>query len=467
MKPEGNSSQAIKPANRRPTRPEVLFLSFSLVLSLALWARSRTQAFNQFLASAKPVGLTVLPYLMSAAVGSPSQAIGYFDQGQVHDFADKGGLYPGSLLDIRQVSGSGDVRPLWLVDWGIAYVWNLASHLGVPLSLASLAGLQLVIDFFAMLLAAGLAVRLQGWSAGVLAGLLYARSSVITAAAVQPGYYYWSIPLALVAGHLLLSSARNHRPSLPILIGSVFLSGALWVRALWFPIAIASQVLDLVRRRRHSWRSATAGIAIIALSYSLLVRHAAKTFGGDLLHPRSQLWHTLYIGLGYYNNFGPIHWQDEYAFAKARAAGYAPQQHSRYERYMRSLFVQELTAAPSKYALTLGHRFFDYMDHGFQSLAFRHGPPRATEGAFGCFTAAATLLLTRRRPNSGRVVVIGLFYLGMIMLWSVLVPPLPVYASECLGLVAPLYSSIAVAAGHAALHSRLLRRTEVANEVRP
>lgn len=424
----------------------LLLVAVWLIPSLYSWQSTRLAALDRFLGGNQPVGLAVVPKLMSAAVGPPARAVGYFDEAQAALFTDRGGLYPRSGLDIREVPAHGKPELLWAIDPGICWVWNFASRLGVGLDVASLARFQVGADLGVLVLVLSLAWRLQGWPSAALAGLLYGMSGPLAQATVQIGYYYWSIPVALGAGHYFLSALPKRNGQAAWLCGSTLMSLAVWLRTLWLPVALAVTVAYGLARPRARWRVACLALLFLTVSYSLIVSRASSVTGGGIMHPRSQLWHTLYIGLGYYGDFGPIRWLDEYAFEKARAGGHEPSDQKSYDRYMRTLFLAEVRAAPLKYLRTLLRRFGEYVDFArFFVLGPRRGPV-AWLGLLAVVMAASALLAARRYLEIGPLLWIGTFYLGLVAVWAVLVPPQLPYAIETSGLVAPLYGSVGVIA---------------------
>lgn len=449
---------SVKHRRLRPLR--LLLVAVCLIPSLYVWRSTRLEALDRLLRGNQPVGLAVVPMLMSAAVGPPARAVGYFDEAQVALFTDRGGLYPRSRLDIRDVPARGKPELLWVVDPGVCWVWNFASRCGVDLDVASLTRFQVGADLVALGLVLTLAWRLQGWLAAGLAGLLYGMSGSLAEATVQLGYYYWSIPVALGAAHFFLSALPKRNGQAAWLCGSAYMSLALWLRVLWLPVALVVTAAYGLARPRARWRAACLALFFLGVSYSLMVFRASSVPGGGIMHPRSQLWHTLYIGLGYYGTFGPIRWLDEYAFEKARAAGFDPSDRRPYDRYMRTLFLAEVKAAPLKYLRTLVRRFGEYVEFGRLFVLGPRRGPIAWLGLLAVAMAGSAAVAVRRYLEVGPLLWIGAFYVGLVAIWAWLVPPQPQYAIETSGLVAPLYGSFGVMAVRGVVTWLLRRRTE-------
>lgn len=403
----------------------------------------RTLTLENYVASTEIFALDVLPRLLSGAAGGPGRRIGEEDPPQAMAFRERSGLVPSSRLDIRDVPASGQSRTLWIVDPGIMWVWHWASRLGSGLDLASLARAQTYSDLTSFVLAIGLGWRLAGAHAAALTSLLYAWSLPIADGVLVVSYYPWSIVASLIAGHLALS-AMVWRPFLAWWLAYTgFAAAMIWLRGVWLPVVFASLSLALVptvRRPRLRTLAVLVGLMLIAGSFGTAVaRVKSAGVGGDALVPRAQLWHTLYVGLGWYKNFPPIEWRDSYALDVAARAGFAPERSYRaYEDYLRRLFLDEVARAPLTYVMTLGNRMVDYLAapwNGWGSMRVMR--------AYGLFGLGLmiTAVVVGRRAARRRFLGPLVLYLLAIAAWSFLLPPQLSYTLETLGLVYPLVAS--------------------------
>lgn len=392
--------------------------------------------------------MSVLPWQMSGAAGGTDRHIGDADPVQVNNFVTRNGLAPRSRLDIRDVPGGGLGSPVWSVDPGIMWVWHALSRLGVPLSVAGLAHAQVYMDLGALALAIALGWRLAGPSAGALAGLLYISSELIAAGVLLLGYYHWNIAGSLLVGHLLLSAMTSPR-FLPWWIAYCGLAAALvWLRAVWLPVAVATFTLPFLPGLRKPGQRVAAllvGLLLVAGSFAAtVIRVKSAGVGEGTLLPRSQLWHTLYIGLGTYGNFGDIRWDDSYAASMGAKAGFPRENYRAYEDYMRQLFLREIAATPIKYVVTIARRYVDYVGAAAQGWMPDWPGSRGPWPGLGVLAFVLTGLVGAGDSPRGRLLGPTLLYALTVAVWALVLPPMDYYAGETLGLSYPVLAAAVV-----------------------
>lgn len=432
---------------------KVLIVIVCLSAAAQHWYLGRTLRLENFASSTRPSTLDVVPVLLSGAAGSPGRRIGEEDPAQVKSFLARGGLVPSARLDIREVAGDGSARLVWVVDPGIMWLWHALSRLGWRLDLASMAHAQVCADFVAFGLAIALGWRLAGAYGGALVGLLYAWSLAVESGVTVVSYYPWSIVGSLLAGHLLLSAVVT-RAWAAWWLGYAALGAALvWLRGMWLPVSMLLVMLPAaVLRSRRSLIVGLVGLAMILASFgATAARVKAAGVGDGTLSSRSQLWHTLYIGLGWYGNFGPIQWRDGYAYEVAASMRVPVTNHRRYEAHVRGLFLEAIGRAPLTYLATLGRRAVDYLRAGWYGWS-----PWLVEACLiAGVGAVVTVLLFGDHATRRRYVGPVALYAGSVAVWSVLVPPQESYTLETLGLVYPVMgagvvSALSLAASRAA-----------------
>lgn len=423
---------------------KVLVVVVCLSAAAQHWYLGRILGLENFLSSGEHFALTVLPRFMSGAIGGPGRHIGEEDPGQVARFRAQGGLLPGSRLDIRDVPGDGSTGLVWEVYPGIMWVWYAVSQLGWRLDVASLAHAQTCADFASLGLAIALGWRLAGAYAGALVGLLYAWSAPVEAGVLVIAYYPWSIAGGLVAGHLLLSAMVSRASSFWVLAYSAFAAALVWLRSLWLPVGLGLLALPTTLRRPKWGRIVLlVGAAVIIGGFGATATRVRSAGVGDgTLLPRAEIWQTLYIGLGWYGNFGPIQWRDGYAREVGAKAGFPRARYGEYEAYMRRLFVEEIRSAPLKYVTTLLRRFVDYLRAGWLGWGPPWVPSVCVVGALG---AVVTVLVLGDGRMKRRFLGPTALYLSTIAVWSILLPPQESYALETLGLVYPVFGNATVA----------------------
>jgi len=387
---------------------------------------------------------SMTPYFLSAAVGDPHR-VGVFLQAQARAFHETGGDRPASRLDIRSVRAEGPEMVLSRVDPGYCWVLHAASLLGMPLSVAGVAEFQQVVDLVCLWLAAWLALRVWGPVAGGLASVLYGANSSIPAITHLVTYYFWSVPMALVLAHVGLLCLRRSRVTSLWWAALVLLAAwAVWVRILWLPVFVVFLTgVGLVALPRKRALAVASSLFALVLSYALLLHRVANEGLGDMWHPRSQLWHTLYIGLGAYGDWDDIRWLDEYAYAVAGAAGISSREWKRYDEFFRGKFVGEVSSHPARYIAAIARRIGDYVDFGRVSVAGARIPARSSWLGW-TFLVIAAICLARDRFLHFDEQLIGALYGLQIGAWAILVPPVMPYPVETLGLAYPLVAGVIV-----------------------
>lgn len=219
---------------------------------------------------------------------------------------------------------------------------------------------------------------------------------------------------------------------------------AVWIRVLWLPVlTMFLTAVSLYALPRARVLAAVVCMAALTLSYSCLVRRVSNEKLGDVLHPRSQLWHTLFIGLGAYGDCGDIRWLDEYGYSVAAAAGISSHDSERYDAYLRQRFLDEISRHPLKYAAAIGHRVGDYVDEGRTSMAGARVLQRRSWFGWAFLSLAAICLARRGAVRVDEMTVTALYVL-QIAVWGFFVPPLLPYAVETMGLANPLFAGVLV-----------------------
>jgi hypothetical protein len=342
------------------------------------------------------------------------------------------------------------------VDPGFSWLLAGARAAGLPLSLTGVARFQTAVDLACLVLVCALVWRLAGPISAGAGALLFGLSEATVATPFLVAYYFWSIPLALLVASLgaaVIRAGSPPRRGLALFAFALLAAGAVWLRVGWLPVLVL--LLPFLRVPSLRWRVAavTSVLAALVLSYVALVARADSNGpGAGVLHPRAQLWHTLYIGLGAYGTWGEIRWLDEYAYGLASKAGISPVDSDRYDDYFRGLFLEEVRTHPVRYARLVAQRAADYSGELIAHLP-RVAPERRTAaGAFVLAVAVALASFTRE----GAIRWISVALVAQVAVWSLLIPPVVPYALECVGLQAAV---VALALGKTsdALASRFRR----------
>jgi hypothetical protein len=414
------------------------------LVALVAWGRTRLLALADFEKTTRPSPFLQGPVFLSGAQGG-RRPVGSFSKDQVRSFRERGGTIPAVALDIRAVQTSSDVAVLSRVDPGFCWLLATARVLGLPLSLVGVARFQVGADLLCLLLTYLLVRRVSGDVAASVAALAFGLTSATTTFLVA--YYFWSVPLALVLAHLGLSFVRASSANRRLVwIGVILVAeaAAIWLRVAWLPVfLLALPALLIHERGARLALFAGASLAVVTLSYALLIARASREGeGGGLLHPRSQLWHTLYIGLGADGTWGDIQWLDEYAYRMAETAGVDPKEPIGYEAFFKARFLEEVSRHPARYCVLLLRRTLDYCGEAlFRMPLLRHLPLSFLGGLV--LASIVFLSCSSLAVDSGFVAALcG----AQVVTWSALVPPVPPYSVECVGL--PL--AVAVIAAHAA-----------------
>ena len=422
------------------------------LVAAAAWYRTRIPGFRRHLSADTPESFQMTSYFLSAAVGAPASRVGFFRASQVAAFEAAGGMIPASRLDMRNVPGGADPpQALTRVDAGVAWVFHLASLFGFSLSIASICLFQLLADLISLVLTAFLGFRLHSLLAGALAALLYAANTQIPTTALLVAYYFWSVPLALVITHLTLSFWRRewHYFGGTSLLALSF--AAVWLRALWLPPLVLVFVGVWLLRGAFKWF--TIGLCVLLASYASLILRVRHQNLGDMLHTRSQLWHTLYIGLGTYGDWGQIQWLDEYAYGVAAAAGVLQSDPVSYERLFRDLFLHEVSHHPFRYCLLLVRRAGDYFDTPRAStLGLGRIGRRSIIGWLSILLVVALFRAVQARGWEPLMV-----YCSGVATWCVFLPPIPIYTTETLGVWPVIVAVFLVEGVQCAIGHRLVR----------
>jgi hypothetical protein len=425
--------------------PRIWAISVLLLLAgLAAWYRTRIPFLRLFLADQAPQSFDMTPLFLSASVDG-NRPVGTYSQSQVDAFRKAGGNRPASGLDIRAFLAVGPSTVLSQVDPGICWILYAASLLGMGLSIDGVVAFQEGVDFLCFGLATWLAFRLWGPVAAGLTSLFYGANFSIPELAHYVTYYFWSVPLALALAHLTVSSVHRSRSALPWWLSLVLVAmAAIWIRVLWLPVLLMFlPVFGVIIVRRRRWLAGIACVLVLGLNYRVLLARVANEGLGDGLHPRSQLWHTLYIGLGAYGDWGSVRWSDAYAVGLAGTAGLNTSQPARYDEFFHRRFLEEVERHPVKYIASLVRRIGDYVDAGRASTAGARALSRRSWLGWA-FLIVVTICLTRDRFGHVDELAVGALYGFQIAVWALLVPPQMPYPVETLGLAYPLLAGVLV-----------------------
>lgn len=395
------------------------------------------------------------PQFLSGAVGD-GRPIGWISLEQIGAFQNGGGMVPSRALDIRTFTSTGETGPLSRVDPGFCWLLAFARLFGVPLSLAGVAHLQVAVDLGCLALAHALAWRLSGPVAGSCSALAFGLTTATVSQPFLVAYYFWSLPLALVIAHTGVSLIRSDtKRSMGLALTSYLALAfcAVWLRVAWLPVLPASAAFLVVRQRVWRVTLIVGLLATIAASYFLLIaRVSRQDMGGAFTHPRAQLWHTLYIGLGSYGTWDDIQWLDEYAYGIAAAAGVPASDATRYEDFFRKRFFDEVRQHPFRYGGLLMRRVADYAGEALAHTPFLDSISRDRLGAFVLVLSVSLLIFC---PDPSLRFVAALL-LARVMVWSLVVPPVVPYALECVGLegvVIAAGAGVGIASGFGRLRS--------------
>src|SRR5262249_24347784 len=97
--------------------------------------------------------------------------------------------------------------------------------------------LQILVDFALLFVVFVLFAQWNPW-AGVLASALYASNVVFARLTALVFYYFWDIPVALVAlAAILLAARQPRRASAWMTLAGLTLGFAVWLRASWWPLS--------------------------------------------------------------------------------------------------------------------------------------------------------------------------------------------------------------------------------------
>lgn len=433
-------------ANKNPTAWRVGRASVGFVLLLAAfgaWSARRAPAAIRFVGDSEPQAFQMSSFFLSGAVGR-GRGVGFFDQSQVDAFIERGGTRPASHMDIRDVPSGPTPTVLSRVDPGLCWVLHLASRLGIPLSIASVAVFQSAIDLLCIALAGYLAFRVWGPIAGGMAALLYGANLSLVGVTQAVSYYFWNVPASLIFAHVALTVVRRRTTNRGMFFVLVlFAIPLIWLRVLWLPaLAAALTLVSILVFRKRAGLPLIVVVIALALSYSGLIARVSKGTLGDFLHPRSQLWHTLYIGLGAYGDWGAIHWLDDYGYQVAATAGISAHDTARYDEFLKTLFLHEVRARPFKYFRAIVRRAGDYVDECRVSLF--HVPALARSAWLGWAMLIAAALTFTVGPDWRSSSTIGAIYAIQIGVWSLFLPPLSPYPEETIGLAYPVLAGVLV-----------------------
>lgn len=425
-------------------RSRAMVAALVSALALLAWGRTRLFGLRAFEADHQVSRFLQGPIFLSAAQGG-DRPIGSFSKDQVRVFRESGGSIPSLRMDIREIKESGDVAVLSRVDPGFSWLLAAGRSMGLPLSLVGVARFQVGADFCCLVLTYLLARRLSGSLVAALAALGYGVTTATTPFLVA--YYFWSVPLALVFAHLGLSLLGALTPDRRLLWFSAVLlleMGAIWLRVAWLPAFLLFLPFLLVRERgTRLGLAALTALAAIAISYAFLVARAnLQGEGGGLSHPRAQLWHTLYIGLGAYGTWGEIEWLDEYAYRTAATAGVDYKEPVAYERFFKARFLDEVSRHPARYGALLLRRVLDYAGESPARTPVLRRLPTSLQG--GLILASCLALFAWNAAPGPRFV--AALFCAQVVTWSALVPAVSPYTMECLGL-----ASVVAAAGAKAI----------------
>lgn len=205
------------------------------------------------------------------------------------------------LDDIRQLYDPNHDRiPLIEPLPGLVLIYFLILKLGVPFTLQSVAGVNmLVIALCAVLLAQELMRR--RWAFGFLSGLALALFVPLYRMSIVVGYDTYEFAFALASAVALLKFERTSRIHY-LVLNALLLGAGLWIRSYFILFVLAQGivvVIILVRRRRAQLIPAWVVPVVVLAAGMVGIRDSGAT--GTAL-TRGAIWHSFWMGVGQFEN---------------------------------------------------------------------------------------------------------------------------------------------------------------------
>ena len=343
----------------RRIRASRSLMAVLLIAVTLCWFQTRLHAYTELVQNRREQVMGGFGLLLSAAT-APLRFFPWHGDGLAAGQYDK-------LNDVFR-----DFRPfqqptfnasgLVYTEKGLLAAIRLASnYLGAPASAATIVAMQLAFDLLVLYALCFLLWRWGGPLAGICGGLYYAGSAAAAEAATFPFYYYWPIPfgvaLCLIADG---ASRRGEMARLRVSVGLGLCAG-LWLFFRATSVLIPASILAAFLAARVPFRRLFLLMPVIVVLQQLpafLV--AVKAPPGE--HAglgRSNIWHSLYIGIGTRPNPYGIEFSD------SSAAGMVARRHGivfegpGYEAALRQEYLKIVAERPGLIARNAVRNFAD------------------------------------------------------------------------------------------------------------
>jgi len=221
----------------------------------------------------------------------------------------------------------GPFVPFFQNDLGLTFLVRASSALfgGGHTPLLTLAWLQMAVSCLDVLLMFWVGRKIGGDGPGLLCAFMYAGlSALVTLSATFPYYYAWMASFAvwnLAFAALVPDFLAGRRLWLPVVWG-IFLGFAGMVRSSFIPLGFLAAAFMLLRWRRKAVPAALVLMGCQALIMMPVFVRSYQHFGR--VTPPRLVWHTAYVGFGWYENPYAIKWDDAAGYQFAEAKGLKP-----------------------------------------------------------------------------------------------------------------------------------------------
>lgn len=320
------------------------------LLALAVtvcWMLSRLDAYTALVQNKRQQVMSGFGVLMSAAMAPSRYFPWYGDLAAAVKYEAEHDIFR-DYRPFRRAEFAPTVHVL--TEKGIVIAMRIASrYFGSPANAATLIAMQLALDLLVLYASCFLLWRWGGPVVAIAGGLYYASATTVANAATFPFYYYWPIPFGVLLCLVAEWAARRGRTArLSVAIGLGVCAGY-WLlfraTAVLIPVAIAGAFLA-ARVPLRRVLLLTLFVVFLQQAPALLITATApKDVPGGL--GRSNIWHSLYIGIGTRPNPYGITFSDSSASDMIMSRYKIPFQGPGYEAALKREYLRILVNDPA------------------------------------------------------------------------------------------------------------------------